>query len=145
MLTANLSISTSEDKSRFTGQCGLGFNLRNLGSLSLNYSSSDYYYGTDSKTYSIFYSKNLSQSASLLIRASRTQADEITNEIFAGINLHLGHKRSASLYYTKQEENTSQVAQFRQNAPLGTGLGYDLSIEKGILSAILFARLFDRL
>jgi outer membrane usher protein len=127
---ANLSLSASEDKARFSGLYGLGFNLRGLGSLSFNYTKSNFYSGTDVERFAVFYNKNIFRNVSFNITASRTQAEEVTHDIFAGLNFILGNKHSASLYYSKQGDKTYETVAFRKNPPLGTGFGYDFRAER---------------
>ena len=127
---ANLSLSASENKARYSGLCGLGFNLRKFGSLSFNYSKSNFYSGTDMDRYAVFYNKNIFRNVSFHITASRTQAEEVTHEIFAGLNFILGNNKSASLNYSKQNDRTYEKVAFKKNPPLGTGFGYNFLAER---------------
>ena len=80
--------------------------------------------------YAVFYNKNIFRNVSFHITASRTQAEEVTHEIFAGLNFILGNNKSASLNYSKQNNRTYEKVAFRKNPPLGTGFGYNFLAER---------------
>jgi outer membrane usher protein len=131
---ANLSVSAEQDKSQYEWLAGMGYNHRRLGAISVTYSQTDRYTGMDRKTASIFYSRRLTNDIFLYIRASRTRTDDISDkevdEVFAGLNIYLGKRRSANLSRTIVEERATEKVSVQQNPPLGTGFGYRLLTER---------------
>jgi len=126
---SNLGLSSFENRLHFVGSVNLGFNHRNFGSISATYSVADYYEGTDTHRASIYYSRRLLRNASLYIRASRTESDEINDEVFAGILFFPGSANSASLGYQVQDGRSTETASFQKNPPVGPGLGYRFLVE----------------
>lgn len=126
----NLALSSSDIKPRFEGLASLGFRQKKFGSLSLSYSVSDLYRGTDIKRASIFYNKRILKNISFNISASRTDAEERIYEVFAGLTFILGKATSATLDYRVQDDYSRASATLQQNAPLGTGFGYRVSADR---------------
>lgn len=126
----NLALSTSNDKPRFESSVSLGFRQKTFGSLSVAYSVSDRYEGTDSKRLSLFYSRRLFRNTSFNMIASRTEAGERTYEVFAGLTFILGRETSGSLGYRVQDDVHTATATLQKNPPLGRGFGYSLIADR---------------
>jgi outer membrane usher protein len=126
---ATLALSSSDDKARFEGTFGLGFNLRGLGAISASYSMADFYEAEERQRITLYYTLRLLRNASLHIRASRTETDEVVDEVFAGLTFFLGSGQSGSLNYHVQDDRTAEAVSFQQNPPLGRGYGYRFLVE----------------
>jgi outer membrane usher protein len=127
---ANLAFSSSDNKPRFEGSASAGFGHKMFGSLSIAYSVSDLYCGTDIKKASMFYSRRLLKNVSFNIEASRTDAEDRIYEVFAGLTFILGKATSASMDYRVREDYSRASATLQENPPLGTGFGYRVSIDR---------------
>lgn len=127
---ANLSITASQDKPRFEGLIGLGYNQKDFGSISLSVSGADNYISTDRGRASLFYSKRLKRNLSFYITVSRTESDEAVDEVFTGLNFSFGKKSSGSISYSAQEDVSKETASIQQSPPPGTGFGYRLLAER---------------
>jgi len=127
---ANLTVSASDDKTRFSGLVGFGFYHKGLGSLSFNYSISDMYEGTDLKRATLSYNRKVFGNTTLNIRVSKIDAEEETEEVFLSLIFQPGRKHSASLNYGIQDSRITTSGTLQKNAPQGVGLGYSLRAEK---------------
>jgi outer membrane usher protein FimD/PapC len=128
---ANLSTSADQDKSRFDGSMGLGYNHELIGSISTTFTRTDRYTGTDMERASLFYSRRLLRDVSLFVRANRTDTDdEITDEVFVGLNFFMGRGRSGNLNYRVQDGRVTETVSFNKNPPLGVGSGYRFLAER---------------
>ena len=126
---ATLELSSLDDKLRYEGTFNLGFNQKSFGSLSATYSTADFYTAEDRRITSLYYTRRLFRNASINIRASRTAADEVVYEVFAGLTYFLGAGRSGSLNYQVQDDRKAGSISLQQNPPLGKGYGYRLLVD----------------
>jgi outer membrane usher protein len=131
---ANLSVRASENKPRLEWFVGMGYSHERLGSISANYAQTDQYTDLDRKNASLYYSRRIFKDISLYVRASRTWTDdtfdEEVDEVFAGLNIYLGKRRSINLSRVVAEERATETASIQQNPPLGTGFGYRFLAER---------------
>jgi outer membrane usher protein len=127
---ANLNLSSSQDKPRFEGIVGLGFNQELFGSISATYSITDLYTGTDTKRISLFYSRRLLRNFSIHVTASRTKTNEVIEEVFVGLNYFIGSGKTGSLGYRVQDGMDTETLSFLKNPPRGRGSGYRFLVER---------------
>lgn len=127
---ATLDLSSSDDKLRYEGTFFLGFNQKSLGSLSATYSTVDFYTAEDRWRTSLYYTRRLLRNASINIRVSRTEADEVIDEVFAGLTFFLGAGKSGSMNYHVQDDRAAGSVSFQQNPPLGKGYGYRFLVDR---------------
>jgi outer membrane usher protein len=127
---ANLVISPSDDKARFEGWASIGYNHSRLGSLSVAYSAADRYKSEDIERASLFYHRRVAKNISLDIIASRTDAEDRTYEVFAGLTFILGRDTSGNLGYRVQDDASVLTARLQQNPPFDRGFGYRVAAER---------------
>ena len=125
---ANLSIAGFEDKARLEVAASLGFRQKFLGSISFTYSSKDMYEGTDIKREAVYYNRTVARNVSLYVRTARTDAEERSYEIFAGLTFLFGHSMSGNVSYSKEAGTSTIAATLQQNPPLGRGFGYRIGL-----------------
>ena len=101
-----------------------------LGSVTLSYSLADMYEGTDTDMVRLFYSRQLFKNSTLTITASRTDADEVSDSVFANLIFYLGGRTSASFTYANQDGLTSEGINVQKTPPLGTGFSYRVHAER---------------
>ena len=123
---ANVFLSASEDKPLFQGFVGLGLNLDEYGSISANYSYSDFYETADTRRAFVNYYKSLYNKCSLYVTVSRIDSEEVEYDFFVGLNFILGRNTSGNISYHMQDNEATATATIQQNPPLGTGFGYRL-------------------
>jgi len=126
---ANISLAASEDKPRFRGIVGLGFHQKAFGSISATFSFTGMHTGSDEKRTSLFYSRKIFKNMSLYISANRTENEEVTDDVFVGLNFTLGKSRSGSINYNAQDDISTMSASIQKSPPRGTGYGYRASVE----------------
>ncbi len=127
---ANLVVSHSDDKPRFESWASLGFNHNRFGSVSVAYSAADRYKGTDIERASLFYHRRVVRNVSLDVIASRTDAEDRTYEVFAGLTFILGKDTSGNLGYRAQDDASIMTARLQQNPPLDRGFGYRVTVDR---------------
>jgi outer membrane usher protein len=122
----NLSLTQVQGKTQFEWIAGLGYNLRLLGSISANYTSTDFYAQPRSRQVSVFFSRPIFFNWFLQVSAIRSLEPIRSTELFAGIVLFLGAEHSGSVGVTKQEKTVTETATVQKNPPRGPGLAYRL-------------------
>jgi len=127
---ANLSLSESGDKPRFEGAAGLGYRDRMFGAVSATYAETDLYKEKDRKRMTFYYSRNLMRNVLLNVIASKTEAEETSYEVFAGLTFILGRNTSAGLSHTIRDDGPIETASLQQDPPYGTGFGYRAAVER---------------
>lgn len=127
---ANISSKESTDRTRLYGLVGLGVSLKNIGSLSANYSVTDKYTGTDTKQVSLYYSTQILKNLSLYASANRKYETTTSDEVFAGINIFLDGNITASMNSRTQADKTTYTAEVQKNLPQGIGSGYRFHLER---------------
>ena len=127
---ANLSLSPTDDKSKMATSAGFGFNLGVFGSLSASRSLTDSFDATDIKRTSLFYSLRLLDNLSVYTSASRTEGDDVMDEVSVSVNFLPGGGVSGNLNRRYQEDRTIDSTAFQKNAPAGPGLGFRLQANR---------------
>jgi outer membrane usher protein len=122
----NLSLEGGSPKPRFQAQAGIGFNLRELGSISTSVQVFSHYHEPGIKRESAFYSRNLGHNVSLSVSAARMESASVTYEFFAGLVFTLGNNNFGTVTYQDQDSYKSLSASIEKNTPAGPGFGYRL-------------------
>lgn len=101
----------------------VGFNLQNLGSLSVNYLNQNYRDQTDAEIVSVNYNKNISRDWFFNANAFTSLKD---NNYNLGFNLVyvLGNRTSASFTANKTQGQDQALLQVQKSLPIGTGFGF---------------------
>jgi outer membrane usher protein len=126
---ATLNHSPASDKPRFAGIIGLGYRPFLSGSVSIQYSATDYYLGQDLKRLSLSYTTRIFSSVSVFVRASRMETSDVSDEIVAGFTVPIGLGSSAGMNYISQEERRMATAYMSKNPPSDVGSGYRFQVD----------------
>lgn len=126
---ASLDVATAQPKPRLAVSATLGAGSTRLGSLTASLSATDERAGPNTSRIAISYGRTLLQNLSLLFTASQARAESTVNEVFAGINIGLGDRVSASANHQSQGSTRRETLRLQQSPPLGTGFGYRLLAE----------------
>lgn len=129
---ANISVSAAQDKPKTEGTASAGYGSTTFGSMNIQYYRAEMHGGTDNSRLSLIYNRNIARDIALYATAAGSRISGAANrEIFAGLNIFLGNYSSGSVSYRGYNGADSLRADFRKNLPSGTGLGYNLSYERG--------------
>jgi outer membrane usher protein len=126
---ANLSLPSSGEKSNWQLGAGLGFYKRKLGSLSVNASYMKMHSGSTYKNIFLVYTRKLFNNILLLLRAQRSEAEEVRNEVFVGASTFIGNNLSGSVDYKNDGEVYYLSTSFQKDPPSISGFGYSLEID----------------
>ena len=129
-----LTISTrdDDDRPRHEASVTLNFSGKDYGSLSLGFSETKQYSGSDSRVRSATYSKNLTNNLVLLL-TGQVVSDADSNNRFDFVltfNFTFDRDRLATAQYQDTAEGTSQSVQIQKNVPVGEGYGYRATVER---------------
>ena len=124
------------DSTRYEMNLGAGLMLNPLGSFSINYSANETFKGTDTRVFSINYSRALYNSISLFATGSVTHSIDMTYSGFVGLNFDLGKglRGSAQVSGGSGDVNT-ETLQIQKDLPVGEGVGYRASVNRSETSS----------
>lgn len=124
---SNLSTSPSLAPKTLAGAT-LSWSDRELGSLSLGYSITRMYLGTDSNIASVGYSRTLPKGFSLTATYRNVRQAETGNEFFVALNYTPKAELSVSASYQSVQGSSSEVLEVQKNTPVGEGYGYRVDV-----------------
>jgi outer membrane usher protein len=127
---SNLGISPSDDKPAFQFSGAAGVNIRPVGSISAEYSTSRMHLGPDVSRYALSYNRTFTRNVTLFASLSRTEEEsEKEDEVFLGLHVYLGRGVSGSLSYRNREGAGTERATLQKSLPVGTGFGFRADVE----------------
>lgn len=120
----------SPERLRYEAGVGAGFSDRYLGSISLDYTATEYYRDSGRRVTTATYSRNLRGDITAFITLRNTDSDkETSNEFFVGMSYHL-KENTISVQYQGTEDSNTETLQVQKNPPVGEGLGYRASLQR---------------
>lgn len=118
------------DRVRYDAGAGIGYGTARFGSLFLNADTSKMYAGTDRRTVSVGYSRNLARRISALVTWRNVRDTDSTEEIFLGLTWYLRPEYSASASYQRSGGADIGRVQVQKNLPVGEGIGFRGTVER---------------
>src|SRR5690606_33658398 len=108
-----------------------GLNLGRVGSLGVSYVGLEYPGDPRSRYASAYYSKSLSQRASLNLSVNQNLDDDDDLSLFLGISMALGNRVSSSV--SMQHDQNGNLATWDMNKPINSdgGFGWRLRAQGG--------------
>ncbi len=111
------------EKVRYEAGGGASCVTRELGSLSINGGVMEKYKGTERKTASVTYSRNLTRKASAFLTYRNVREETSTDEVFLGLTYYPWPEHSASAGYQRIDGTDTVRVQVQKNQPVGEGTG----------------------
>lgn len=121
---------TGSEKTKYEGGAGIGYGTRELGSVSLDFTTAKKYQGIDRQTITATYSKTLAKRFTAFTTFRNIRENTTANEFFIGITYYPGKDTTLSLRHEKRKDAETQILQLQKNPPLGEGLGLRATIER---------------
>ena len=141
----NFSVSSQSTTPHFT-QLGLqsgqqpparitsanvGFSTGHYGSLGFSYVMQDNRSTLNNELISANYSLSVGKSSALIISGYKSLIGESTQALSVTLSVGFGERSSAYINQVSQKNANQTAAQFQQNLPAGTGMGYRLLATSG--------------
>jgi outer membrane usher protein len=127
---STLAIRPSDDKPKIQFGGSVSFGLKKMGSISLNYSSTELYNEEATSIVSASYSKRIGKKTTFFVNARRTIGTEPDSEIFLGLHINLGKGISGNITHNKSKKMTSTKAAIQKNIPTRGGFGFWANAER---------------
>lgn len=129
-----LTITTdpASEKTRYEAAAGIGHSDKDIGSISLDYTTTESYEDSRKQEVAATYSRNLSDNLSAFVTVKNTAISnqETANEFFVGINYYMGGNTTLSSNYQRGDDADVEMVQVQKNPPIGEGLGYRVSLQR---------------
>lgn len=127
---ATIDPQASTIKTRYEADAGIGYSTRELGSFNLDYGSTSFYSGDDTRSITLSYSRNLRANMNLQASFKRTLDPAAGNEFFVGINYYPGKQINLAANYHNSGDTNTETLQVQKNQPLGEGIGFQATLER---------------
>jgi outer membrane usher protein FimD/PapC len=121
---ATVGAPASPDMTKFQTSLGGGFLIPVVGGVSIGYSETETYSGTNTRVTSASYSRGLTRSMSIFAAASATRTLETTYSFFIGLNFTPAKNMHGAVQYSKTGVADTETVQIQKDNPVGEGLGY---------------------
>ncbi|MDD5761005.1 MAG: fimbria/pilus outer membrane usher protein, partial [bacterium] len=115
---------------RFEAVAGAGYGTPRMGTFSVDFDYLKRHTGTDRRTVSVAYSRNVGWNVSVLGSFRNVREGETVNELMLGVNYYPGRDLSLSASYREAGGVRTETVQARKNLPAGEGWGYGASVER---------------
>lgn len=115
---------------RYEAGAGASCTSRESGSLSFNGGVTKKYAGTNRKTASISYSRNLTRKATAFLTYRNVREETSTDEVFLGLTYYPWPDHSASAAYERSDGTDTERIQVQKSQPAGEGYGYRGTFER---------------
>lgn len=109
---------------------GVGYGTRELGSLSLDFTTTGKYVGEDRHVGTATYSRNLTANSTMFLTCRVTKERDYATEVFAGISFFPGKNFSISANVAAGNDANSENLQVQKPAPVGEGFGFRATLER---------------
>lgn len=118
------------EKTKIEYAAGIGYGTASLGSLSVDFTTTKKYAGTDRQATTVGYSRNLSRRISGSVTFKNVVEQEAYNEFFVGLNYYPDGDLLLSSNYQRSKDENTVLVQAQKNPPVGEGLGYRATLER---------------
>lgn len=118
------------EKPKYEAGAGIGYNAREFGSISIDYTTLKGYEGGDRDVASATYNKSIMGKVSVFLTLRNIKEEESSSEVFAGLSYYPWSDTSLSANYQKVEEKTVEAIMVQKNTPSGEGFSYRATVEK---------------
>jgi outer membrane usher protein len=125
----SLFVETQKEKPKFEASAGAGYSSRLFGSLSVGFTDSEKYVGTNTKNLFASYSRNITD-CSVITATFKRDLEANTTEFMLGLNYYFNYGITASASYQKKDKISSERIQILKNLPVGEGFGGRASFER---------------
>jgi len=125
---AHLNLSPSQDRSKLNATFSISAGHTTAGSFSATWNYTKPYVADDSSRVSLTYSRLLIKNLPFFVNVSRSSAETVTYDLFAGVNFIFGERQSGSLSHQQQAKSATDTINIQKSPPLGTGLGYQIGV-----------------
>jgi outer membrane usher protein len=123
-------VQGSTDSVRYEVAAGAGYGTPRMGTFSIDADVLRRYTGTDRRTLTASYSRNVGWNVSVLGSFRNVREGETVNELTLGVNYYPGRDLSLSASYREAGGVRNETVQARKNLPAGEGWGYNVSVER---------------
>jgi len=120
----------STDDVRYEMAAGAGYGTPRMGTFSVDADFLTRHAGTDRRTLTASYSRNIGWNVSVLASFRNVREGETANEVMLGVNYFPGSDLSLAASYREADGVRTGTVQARKNLPAGEGWGYDVSVER---------------
>ena len=125
----NLFLETQKEKTKFEASAGAGYSSMLFGSLSVGFTDTQKYVGTNTKNLFASYSRKITD-RSIFTATFKRDLEANTTDIMLGLNYYFKYGITASASYQKTDKTSSERVQIAKNLPLGEGFGGRASFER---------------
>jgi len=127
---ATIATTAPDKKAQYLANAGLGYSTRQLGSLSVNFTSSKLYDGERFQTLSTTYTRSLFGKINLFATYRRIMDPRSGDEISVGLNYYPGNDINVSAGYQYTSDVSTETIQVQKNLPVGEGPGFNFAMER---------------
>ncbi len=127
---ASLGTNPAQHGMRYEWRAAFAMGSLGLGNLSAAYANQVQHSGDERRFASVFLSRRVGKSASLVARYVKTLSGTREHEAFIGLTWSLDGERFGGLEYYRSPDMDRLSARLARNSPLGPGFGY--SIRSGL-------------
>ena len=115
---------------RYEVAAGAGYGTPRMGTFSARCGFPARHTGTDRRTLTASYSRNVGWNVSVLGSFRNVREGETVNEVTLGVNYYPGRDLSLAASYREAGGVRTETVQARKNLPAGEGWGYNVSVER---------------
>ena len=120
----------STDSVRYEVAAGAGYGTPRMGTFSVDADFLKRHTGTDRRTLTASYSRNIGWNVSVLGSFRNAREGETVNEVMLGVNYYPGSDLSLAANYREAGGLRTETVQARKNLPAGEGWGYNVSVDR---------------
>jgi len=118
------------EKVKYEAGIGVGYDIKHIGTVSLDYVKAKSWEGLDRKVLTAAYSKSLTKNSTVYAMFRDIREEKPSKEFFIGVNFYPWQNYSFSSRYSHENNKNLIALESQKTVPAGEGFGYRASVER---------------